>query len=285
MDDENKEKWNWTGNFDIAGVGIVNLLARSADKTEMKFLKASISLVGSIIFIQIEEQEPNNTSLRVQNEMEGIDLVFYQTCTKASEGLKISSIGSSPYAWHNPLQTREIYVDFQHGGKVNFHSSSNKYSFDTLHNIVETVFPISKNQEVKIHSTIEIQGSTRVLRFYPAMEDAPKRKKQNEIANLSFQVKLRGIGISFISTTKKQKKELLYICIKGIDIAMLTTNLVQAYQLRIKYINIDNNSFIGAIFPVLLTPSAPKELLDPQSKNYFVDVSIIQNPNSKEVYL
>lgn len=280
LDETNKEKWNWTGAVDIAAAGVINLLARSVDK-QVRFLKIKISLEGSVIFIEFDEQDPNETSLRVQNDLENVDIVFYQTCAKASEGFKISGKGSLPYSWHNPCLPREIYVDFQYGGKINYHSGANKYSFDELNKVIESVFPIPKQGDMKIHSVTEIHGKTRIMRFYPASEE--KKKKVEEVATFSFQVKLTGVGFSLISTTETQRIELLYASIKGIDAAILTTNLMQAYQFRIKYINCDNNTYVGSFFPVFLTPLTPKELLAPDSKSYFADILIRQNLESLEV--
>mgnify|MGYP003880018663 FL=1 len=134
LDEDDKERWNWTGALDITAVGVVYLLARSSDRSKSRFLKIKITSESSIIYVEIDEQAQDDTSLRVQNDVENIDIVFYQTCTKASEGFRISGVGSLPYAWQNPSQTRELYVDFQYGGKINFHSSANKYSFDNLNN-------------------------------------------------------------------------------------------------------------------------------------------------------
>jgi len=46
-------------------------------------------------------------------------------------------------------------------------------------------------------------------------------------------------------------------------------------QLRVKFLNIDNNTSYDTSFPVLLTPTKPKDL-EPGTKNYFLDTLIVQ---------
>ena len=282
IDQEDKEKWTWTGAIDLSAIGTINLLARSADKSESKFLKIKATTYTCSIYVEFEEQAPEETSLRVQNDLEELDIVFFQTCVKAGEGFTVPKHGSLPYAWHNPYRTREIYVDFHYGSEV-IHDTSNKFGFDAINKTIETVVPIpNEERTITIHTRVQIQGNTRILRFYKDT-DAKNKKKADEVALMSLQLKLTGIGFSLISSIPKIKSEVIYASIKGIEVAMLTTNLTQAVQLRVKYVNIDNNSYIGTMFPVFLTPSNPKDLLNPASKSFFIDIAILQNLESKEV--
>ena len=281
LDEEIEGKWSWTGSIDITTAGDINLLARSVDKSQARFLKIKINPSAAVNYIEIEEQPPHETSLRVQNDLEDIDLVFYQTCSKASDGFKITSGKSLPYAWQTPSLTREIYVDFQYKNKINYHSIQNKYSFDWLNKVVESVFVMPNQQEMKIHSITEIRGKTRIMRFYH--QEKEKKRKNEEIAIQAFQIKLKGIGLSLISSIEGKKVEIIYASLRDIEFATLRTNLMQAYQLRIKYINIDNNAYSATLFPVLLTPTNPRELLNPDSKNYFIDILIKKNLDAHEV--
>jgi len=47
--------------------------------------------------------------------------------------------------------------------------------------------------------------------------------------------------------------------------------------------NIDNNTVLDTTFPVLLTPTKPRDLLDPNQKNYFLDFLLNQKPFSNEI--
>ena len=70
---------------------------------------------------------------------------------------------------------------------------------------------------------------------------------------------------------------------KGIEFSMVDSNQNRDLQARIKYLNIDNNTTYDTHFPVILTPTKAKELLAPDTKNYFMDVHIHQKPFTKDV--
>ena len=205
--------------------------------------------------------------------------MVYQTCSEASGGFKIPAKQSSPFAWEYPSLSRDVFVEFHRGNELNYHSSANKYNFDTINKILESTLPISEQEEITIQTTTEIHGKTRILRFYSSTEEKKTTTKE-EIAELSFQLKLTGIGISLISTTEEKRIEILYLNIKGIEAALLNTNLSQAYQFRVKYTICDNNSHLESPFPVLLAPLNSQELLDPDSSNYFIDILIQRDVES-----
>lgn len=70
---------------------------------------------------------------------------------------------------------------------------------------------------------------------------------------------------------------------QGVELRFVDSNLNRQAQFRIKFLNIDNNTTFDTTFPVLLTPTKPRDLLDPNKKNYFLDVLVNQKPFSKEI--
>ena len=55
-----------------------------------------------------------------------------------------------------------------------------------------------------------------------------------------------------------RRVELLYLTLKNVDFILLETKALRTSQLKIKYINIDNNSSNSTMFPVIMTPTKYK---------------------------
>ena len=278
------------GTVDLTAIGVTNLLARSTDKSEFKFLKTNVTLSKCTVYLEIEEQPPEETSLRVQNDVEDLDILFYQTCSssKPQEGFKISGKGIMPFAWLKPNAAKDLFVDFLYQGRPKdkyFSSRDNKFNFDRLGKTIEVVIELEGDEKIIIFSKVEIVGKARVLRFFSAFQRAPKLSVIQGFANFSFQLNLFGLGLSLISSIGKPKCEIIYACFKGIQVALLNTASMQECQLRIKYANIDSNSYISTHFPVIFTPSAPKDLLNPASKSFFLDIVIRKNTEAIQVQM
>lgn len=68
-----------------------------------------------------------------------------------------------------------------------------------------------------------------------------------------FNVFLSSLGISIIMFRHKELVEANYIYLKHIEFGLLQTQQHTTTQLRVKFINIDNNTSINTTTPVLLT--------------------------------
>ena len=109
-----------------------------------------------------------------------------------------------------------------------------------------------------------------------------KTNEKDNVINLNVEVQIKNIGISIISnlTTDKEKKlkerrEALYVRLKGLFFRMVDSSQMKSSQVRLKFLNIDNNTSYDTSFPVLWTPTKPDDLKD-ESKNYFLDALIVQ---------
>lgn len=69
-------------------------------------------------------------------------------------------------------------------------------------------------------------------------------------------IKLAAINISLIhnSDQKKRPGEYLLLTIRNLEMVQLSTDISSTTQMRIQYINIDNNSQFYVNYPVIFTP-------------------------------
>jgi len=78
----------------------------------------------------------------------------------------------------------------------------------------------------------------------------------DNVTTFSFSLNLEGIGMSVVN---KSMQELVYASFRGLSAKYSDSTTNVAYELGIKWIQIDNQLF-GGIFPILLYPSViPKD--------------------------
>lgn len=78
----------------------------------------------------------------------------------------------------------------------------------------------------------------------------------DNVTTFSFSLNLEGIGMSVVN---KSMQELVYASFRGLTAKYSDSTTNVAYELGIKWIQIDNQLF-GGIFPILLYPSViPKD--------------------------
>jgi hypothetical protein len=95
---------------------------------------------------------------------------------------------------------------------------------------------------------------------------------------------IKNIGISVITTMpySKKKIELNYLSFQNVEFAWIEQKEYKTVHLRVKYLNVDNNTEFHSLFPVNITPSLKQDIQDNRNK-YFFDVCVKYNHNSEEV--
>ena len=299
-DDRLNDFWEWTHGFDVTTIGIYNFMAKSFNKLEIKYLKVIITLQKSSIFIVIDQEGQEQYSLKIKNECPGLDLRAYQESGSPLEGLVVHPGKTIPWSWEFPSQRKTLCIDFGFENSENFIPSEQTFRFDTLNKVQKVQAPgIIKNQAAKIYSVVTMEGNTRVLSFFLPQKgkswkshgalralEHHHRHGHERIYNMNIEVHVRGLGISLISainnkiTKKKERKEVLYLVIKGLEFKWLDAAENSVFQLRMKYLNVDNNIIHDTSFPVFLTPSRPAAL-GPDTRNYFLDILISQKKLSE----
>ena len=105
------------------------------------------------------------------------------------------------------------------------------------------------------------------------------KDKMNLMVLLSF----REIGISLIvRNSAKLLVEMSFLQILGFEFLLLEEKTFKTFQIRMKYLNIDNNSDYRTLIPVLFTPTLKNSIMNSKNK-FFFDACVKYNHNSKEV--
>ncbi len=86
-------------------------------------------------------------------------------------------------------------------------------------------------------------------------EEIIERLRYEENIQLQLGVSISNIGISVMDQEGRKRVELIYITLKNVEYMMHETSNLRTSQLKIKYLNIDNNSNYETMFPVILTPT------------------------------
>ena len=110
-------------------------------------------------------------------------------------------------------------------------------------------------------------------------EERQERDKMNKMIIMI----IKQIGISLIMKTRnKQALEINYICIQNFELAYIEQRDYKTIQVRMKNLNIDNNTDFQTLCPVNWTPSFKEEISTNKGKYYF-DICLIFDKNSDEV--
>lgn len=143
-------------------------------------------------------------------------------------------------------------------------------------------FPSGSSSKV-LSIDVRAEGPTQAIRFYNYTEDDSvfkiQRPSSNEplsrvgspsgtregvfeavdievVTNFSFGISLEGIGISVVT---KNMQELIYASFRGVTAKYTDSTANVAYDLGVKWIQVDNQLF-GGLYPILIYPSViPKD--------------------------
>lgn len=82
-------------------------------------------------------------------------------------------------------------------------------------------------------------------------------------------VSLAEIGVSVIGRREGHRTELVFMSVRKVDLIMTEKQQKRNFELRIKYLNIDNNLNHNTVYPVLFTPLKHQKTLD-KSRPFFI---------------
>lgn len=298
---DSNSSWSWSNGLDITAARDAHFLVRSADRKESRFLRANIALDGATVFIVFEDVDREaKPHLKIRNDCAGINIRVYQDGANSLEGTIIKSGQTVPWSWEFPTGKWEVLAEFSLEDTDDYLPTAQPFRFDNLNHFEKIPMPeLVPGKTTKAYAMVLMEGSTRVLTFFtPDMADKSTKskamrlieasqggsnasRKQNVKYNLNVDVIINAIGVSVIGkvtekqTKKKERRELIFLLAQGVQFKMLDASDKTMAQLRVKYLNIDNNTTYNTSFPVLLTPSKPHEL-DFNTNNYFLDFVVSQ---------
>jgi len=308
--DEEENLWDWSKMLNISNQGITNFKLRNNQTSETKFIKATVTFQGAILFVVLEQEEPETCELKIQNNIPGVQILVNQKSAEQSQSEVIKSGTLAPWAWEFPSGEKQVSVEFQtdQDPSKTFKTDYHFFNFNTFNQVQKVLIPEKTPSELKqVFAVVTMEGHTKILKFFTdssmiAGRQGPQSpiriksetetetegtsflKNSQKLLNFNFEVNISGIGVSLISrlnnpkTMKKERREVLYLFLAGFQFRMLSSNENTVHQLRVKYLNLDNNTHYKTTFPVLLTPTKPKDLLL-NDNNYMIDFLVSQKTN------
>lgn len=121
------------------------------------------------------------------------------------------------------------------------------------------------------------EGVARTLEITDTFTGMEQGKVQSQIYFLC-----PSLGLSIIAGDVETRQELLYITFKGMEIYRETSERKAENQMRVKFINIDNNLQTLCHYPVLLTP-AISMVSNQQKQSHYLDFYMSNSPNRANV--
>ncbi|KAM0254853.1 hypothetical protein ACHAQJ_006345 [Trichoderma viride] len=260
----------WTSPFNIADIGTTHVKIAKAGQRQ-RLIRTEILVEDSTIFLHFSV-ETKNWPFSMRNESD-TEFTFYQANPNVEEDdvedrsgwkpirYRLPPRSIMPYAWDFPAaKFREVVIAT--AGKerhVKLAEIGNQFPMKFTH---------SNGTQKIIDINVAADGPTQTLilsNFRPSQSlyrqktlsrtntgpEAFEVKDQNTDATFVAQLKLSGVGISFINA---QLKELAYITFRDVQFRFLDSPVVQTVSLAIKWMQIDNQLY-GGLFPMVLYPS------------------------------
>mmetsp|Transcript_20208 Transcript_20208/g.17387 ORF Transcript_20208/g.17387 Transcript_20208/m.17387 type:complete len:186 (+) Transcript_20208:3298-3855(+) len=184
----------------------------------------SVNLEYSTLYIVLEEQDPKNCSLRIRNDLLNVDIQATQKGVKASEGITVPAGQTVAYAWLIPNWEKQVHCDFTVEGSTHaYKSADNRYSWEDLQYIYETNIPTAGGDRIRVYTQVQMEGNSRILRFYVPEDNENQRQSQfttrhlsgKEVISMNVEVTLLSLGFSIITNVihKEElvRREVLYM--------------------------------------------------------------------------
>lgn len=201
----------------------------------------------------LEEQEPSDTLIQIQNNTGIFDLKVHQWgSTECS--FKVKSNSKIPFAWIQPCLYHKIVVKLILEGET---SSEMICSLDKI-NQTNTDTVTFKSGNVSVSYYVVLQGRSKIIKIF-TMENK-EVEKRSESSDLLLRAHLPSLRISLISAATSRKYELAHMCAAPIMFVYVNKNDMTSIHLRVKMMIVDNNIFEDAMYPVMIYPERANRL-------------------------
>ncbi len=248
-----------SGSIDVSAPGESQFLCQTLDREESRFFNLNVALKDTYLFMTLEEQEPSQALIQIENKIPTGDLQVNQYGVNDCYFV-VKNEERLPFAWNQPSKETKLVVRLMIQNEI---SSEIICSLDEINKMrtefvsIRTMNVTGSNKTVKVTVSycVILQGNTRTIQFYAGeKKEIVGKNKSNSATSLLIRTNLGAIGISLISTASHQKNEIAYICFAPIIVAYVFKDDILSFQIRILTLVIDNNSSEYARFPVILFP-------------------------------
>ncbi|EGR27232.1 PH domain protein [Ichthyophthirius multifiliis] len=258
--DKDNQIWGWSGGISINDIDIISFSLRNQiTPNQLKYMKLEIREDGHLIYLVISECQNNEEAVYlIDNKLQNVCIEVYQKNFN-NQKLIINEKSEQQFAWEVPVKEKDIVVDL-----IFLNQLQNQYAINTIYinldeNDVEREYQVKsiQNEECfyRFYIMICFEGSTKKIKFY-CEEEIKQRNKLEEDLDIQFGINISNIKFSILNWNKNKRQELALITLKNTEVVILQTYALRACQVKIGFIQIDNNISNQALFPVIFTPSA-----------------------------
>ncbi|GAA5849449.1 hypothetical protein JCM5353_001982 [Sporobolomyces roseus] len=270
---------NWSAPFKLQDIGQNYVRVPDGSGGE-RLARVDAVLEGPCIFIRIDP-ETGSWPFLLRNDSD-YPIEFYQAEPEnqmpnqrrpPAKKYKLASHQELPYAWDFPADNRSLRILVGTGDRIvnpleigalvpfrfSFQGHTRTLSIDVRAESTAQVIAFSNYAEEASVFKLQRRNTDATSRPGSVMSNRDVVFEEVDVDNVttfSFSLNLEGIGMSVVN---KSMQELVYASFRGLTAKYSDSTTNVAYELGIKWIQIDNQLF-GGIFPILLYPSViPKD--------------------------
>ena len=268
--------WEWSGEIDISAVGRTNFLLHGKNKSLFKYMKAEILNDQGLIYIIIDEYKPGFEPYYLEQSLDNnFEITLMQAIEQPQTNIKyppllLDNKAPMPFCWDYPNDKKmlKIMIRDVSGAYQDFHQmiSIDKIDYKVTYSLVAHDKMKSPEYSFQLLTVIENQSKRTAIKKYEKKKkdnknidlEAPDKKLINREVEISCRIS--HIGLNIIQNTGTQTREILYITLRNFEFCRVDTKKTKTMQVKIRYLNIDNNNTYLVNYPVLLTPTENKKI-------------------------
>ncbi|KDE03795.1 hypothetical protein MVLG_05736 [Microbotryum lychnidis-dioicae p1A1 Lamole] len=269
----------WSAPFMISDIGQNHVRVQRQDEEEL-LVRVDAMLEGPCIFIKLEPETKGWPFLFRNDSDYPVTLCQALPEDAAAKNrprrkkYKLSPRSKLPYAWDLPAEThKQLQISVNGTNRIiNVLEIGSQLPFKFPYEQKTGVLSIDvraegQTQSVTFSNYDEEDSVFKLQRRETSLSRAESTTSSNRettfeavdvdvVTTFSFGISFEGIGISLVN---KKMQELVYASFRGLTFKYSDSTTNVAYDLSIKWIQVDNQLF-GGLYPILLYPSViPKD--------------------------
>ena len=260
-------------------------------------MKAEIINDQGLIYIIIDEYKPGFEPYYLEQSLDNNFEITLIQDIEQTQNLKhppfiLDNKAPIPFCWDYPNDKKmlKLMIRDPSGGYQDFHHliSIDKIDYKANYSLVAHDKVKYPEYGFQIVTVIENQSKRTAIKKYE------KKKKDSKNINLEEETdkklinreveiscRISHIGLNIIQNTGTQTREILYVTLRNFEFCRVDTKKTKTMQVKVRYLNIDNNNTYLVNYPVLLTPTENKKIT--QKGKYFLNFYVEQSQKHEEV--
>lgn len=257
--------WDYSAALALETAEETVMVVRPKGSSEQRLLlKVEIFKEDLQTFLVVRElRGPEDSLVVIRNNLKLVQLKAMQLCLLNGEQLwsnyrhfAIPPMQEVDFGWDQPTQPHSIRLHFNFVGpyRSKFTADSTDLHLDASPRTQLVQFRSEDDELLEIEILFEVVGLRRKITVQSRDESAQSRMNEEEVGDGNkVGVSLAEIGISVIGG-RQPRSEIVFISVKKVQAIMMEKPGKRNLEVKVKYVNIDNNLNHNTIYPVLFTP-------------------------------